>query len=327
MTSKIEISPRTIVFTFLFVATIWLVIEIKNILLLLYVAYILMSAIRPFVEKLTKYKIPKFVSIIVVYILIGVCIGVTVSTMIPVLVSQTNRFVTQLPGYIEYISPYYEIDVRSFSAQIAPIGENIIRFTVGIFSNIVTIMTVLIFTFYLLLEYERIIWYVKRLFGRVIGERIASVMTSVEILLGAWLRGQLLLMFFVGLLTYIFLSFLSVEYALPLAIIAGLFEIVPYIGPILSAIPALLVTLPVSPLLALATASVYFIVQQLENTVIVPLVMNKAVGLSPLIIIVSLMIGSQLAGIMGAVLAIPIVVMVRAILVTLLKDEMYVKAP
>jgi predicted PurR-regulated permease PerM len=317
MTSKIEISHRTIIFILSCLALIWLVWEIKDILFLLFISYIIMSAVRPFVDRLQQRRVPRILSILMIYIVMLVVIGLSLSTMIPVIVSQTNKFFLQLPRYIEVLSPYYKIDTSAIYSQIAPIGQNIIKFTIDIFSNIVTMMTVLVFTFYLLLEYNRIQRYIRTLLDRNNGDRVVEVMTVVEMNLGSWLRGQLFLMFCVGLLTFIGLTFLRVEYALPLAILAGILEIIPVIGPILSAIPAILLALPV-PFLSIAMVALYFLIQQLENNVIVPLVMNRAVGLSPLIVIVALMVGSRLGGPVGAVLAIPIVVMIRAVMVTLL---------
>jgi predicted PurR-regulated permease PerM len=178
-------------------------------------------------------------------------------------------------------------------------------------------MTVLVFTFYLLLEHETIEKNIRNMFSKDPADRIIYTVRSIEYSLGSWLRGELILMFFIGLLSYIGLSFLKVDYALPLAIIAGLMEIVPIIGPIISGIPAVIVALTVSPILALTTVALYFIVHQLENNLIVPFVMKKAVNLPPLITIIALMIGSRLAGIVGAVLSIPILLMVRCIILAI----------
>ena len=121
-------------------------------------------------------------------------------------------------------------------------------------------------------------------------------------------------MFIVGIMSYIGLIFLGVEFAIPLAFIAGLLEVIPNVGPTLSMIPAILVALGTSPVLALAVFALYFVIQQLENTIIVPKVFSKAVGISPLIVIVSLMIGFKIAGVSGAILSLPTVLFLEIII-------------
>jgi predicted PurR-regulated permease PerM len=131
--------------------------------------------------------------------------------------------------------------------------------------------------------------------------------------LGGWLRGQLLLMVVVGVMVYLGLLALGVEYALPLAVIAGLLEVVPTIGPVLSSIPALLVGFGTSFWLGVWILGLYLIVQQLENSLIVPNVMGRAIGFSPLITLVIIFAGAQLFGIGGAVLSIPSAILLSII--------------
>ncbi|KKR87373.1 MAG: hypothetical protein UU34_C0005G0047 [Candidatus Curtissbacteria bacterium GW2011_GWA1_41_11] len=113
---------------------------------------------------------------------------------------------------------------------------------------------------------------------------------------------------------YIGLTLLKVEFVLPLAIIAGILEIVPTIGPIISAVPAVFVALATSPFLALSVVALYFIVQQLENNLMVPIVLSKSTGLSPIITIFSLMLGVRFLGITGAILAVPIVLVLQVVI-------------
>jgi len=142
---------------------------------------------------------------------------------------------------------------------------------------------------------------------------VFTVLLQIEKRLGAWVLGQVCLMIFIGLLVYGGLFFLRVEYALPLAIFAGLLEIVPTIGPTVSAIPAVLVAFGSSPGLALSVAALYIIVQQIENNLLVPLVMKQSVGLSPVLTILALMIGGRFGGIAGAVLAVPVLISIQEI--------------
>lgn len=141
--------------------------------------------------------------------------------------------------------------------------------------------------------------------------KLKKTVRRIEDKLGAWLRGQISLSLIIGTLSYIALFSLQVPFALPLAILAGLFEVVPVIGPIISAIPAILIALTVSPVTAGLVALAFFIIQQLENSLIVPQVMKKAVGINPLIVILTVSIGGKLLGVSGALLAVPITVVIQ----------------
>lgn len=314
MPAKIEISHKTIIFTVIFLLLLWFIREIRDILYLLYISFILMSAVRPMVDAFERLRIPRVISILVVYILLLVGFGYLIGGLTPLMASQISRFVENFPKYEALFSQYVTVDLDSLVSQIAPIGENLLRISVGLFTNIFTVFTVLIITFYMLLERNRIDVWIKAVFTKDTGQRIIKAAEAVEYSLGFWLRGMVVLMIVVGLLTYTGLSFLAIEYAIALSIIAGILEIVPTIGPVISAVPAVIVGLTVSPFMGLAVAALFFIVQQVENNLIVPIVMNRAVGISPLILITALLIGSKLAGVLGAILAIPIVVTVRAIL-------------
>jgi predicted PurR-regulated permease PerM len=128
-------------------------------------------------------------------------------------------------------------------------------------------------------------------------------------------------MFLVGLLTYVGLTLIGVRYALPLSIIAGFLEVVPNIGPIISTVPAFIVGVAQSPFLGFTTIALYFIVQQLENQIIVPLVMSRVIGLNPIVTLISLIIGGQLFGVLGVLLSIPFTLFLETSLIELLKTR------
>ena len=316
MIQKIEISHRTIIFTLLLLLGLWFFFQIKDILFLLFISFIIMSALHPLVDFFARFRLPRFITILVIYGLVFGFFGISFASTIPALAGQTTKLVTDLPIFIERLLPYWNIDTRAIANQIAPISENIVKVTVGIFANIVTTLTVLVFTFYFLLEHHNSEQVLKNFLGDTMAKQVLVVIREIEQRLGAWVSGEFLLMAIIGVMTYIGLTILKVEFALPLAILAGLLEIVPTIGPILSAVPAVLVALATSPMLALFVVALFFLVQQFENNLIVPLVMKKSLGLSPLVTILSLMIGGRLAGFVGAVLAVPILLVLQVLLRT-----------
>jgi len=318
MPSKIEISHKTIVFTVAFLALIWLILQIRDILFLLFISFILTAALRPLVDKMEQFRVPRVVGIIFLYMIVFGFFGISLAGTIPTLVIQTTKLAQQLPVFAARLLPYWQIDLNALTQQIAPIGENLVKVTVGLFSNIITTLTVLVFTFYLLLERKHTEALLTDVMGNGAAAKTISVVEAVEKRLGAWVQGQLFLMFLIGVFVYIGLLLLHVEYALPLALIAGILEIVPIVGPIMAAIPAVLVALAVSPFLALSVVALYFIVQQIENHIVIPIVMRKSVGLSPVITITALMIGGRLAGMVGAILAVPVVLVLMAIVGSLI---------
>lgn len=321
MPRKIEISHRTIIFIFAFLAGIWFVAQIRDILFLLFISFILMTAIRPMVEWLEQYRVPRAISVFTVYILIFGFFGVSFAGAVPTLVTQSGRLMTELPRLVARVFPQWNGDISIITQQLAPLSENVIRVSVNIFNNALSTVTVLVFTFYLLTGRRDAERFLAETLGPEVSRRVKEIVKRIEDRLGAWVRGQLLLMLIVGVFSYIGLLILRVEYALPLAIIAGVLEILPMIGPIISGVPAVLVALTVSPFLAVSVAALYFLIQQVENSVIVPQVMKKSVGFSPLLTIVALMIGARLAGVTGAVLAIPIVVTAQVIISYFLFDS------
>ncbi len=323
MFKKLEISLQTVILTLALLAGIWLVIEIRDILFLVFISFLLMTAIHPIVLLLEKLRLPRAACIILVYVVILGFLGVSIAGSIPTIVVQSTKLAQLLPDLIIRLLPYWNIDIATVTKQLAPLGENVVKVTVGIFTNIITTLTVLIFTFYFLLERRHAEVILTDLFGRTIGKQITDILRRIEHRLGAWVRGELILMSFIGVLTYIGLVLLKVEFALPLAILAGILEIVPTIGPILSGVPAVLVGLATSPVLALSVAVLYLIVQQLENNIFVPFIMKHSVGLSPIVTILSLMIGGRLGGITGAILAVPVLLVIQVLFTTLL----YTKNP
>lgn len=321
MENKIEISYKTIIFAFLVFILIWLFIQIKDILLLLFISFVIMCALNPTVSRLQKWKIPRALSILIIYIIGLSLVGVIARVVIPPLINQSVHLVAGLPALISSILPNSQVDLDTIFQQIIPVSEGVVKFSVGIFSNILAIMSILVISFYFLLDRGKLRKYLVDFIGEKTGDNLFSLLAEIEHKLSDWIRGEMVLMTLIGLTTYAGLTLLRVEYSLPLAIFAGLLEIIPIIGPIISAIPAVVVALGISPGLALVVVALYTLIQQLENHLIVPTVMHHSVGLPPLVTIIALMIGARIAGIGGALLSVPLVVMLQVIVGTLLKSR------
>ena len=320
MVSKIEISHKTIIFILILLAFVWLVLQIRDILFLLFIAFIVMAALRPAVDWLDNKKVPRFIGAFLMYILVFGVIGLSLAGIIPSLVVQFTKLTSIFPAILGKIVPYWNIDMSSITQQLAPIGENVLKLTIGIFSNIATTFMVLVFAFYFLLERKYAHKFISGFLGEEQAGAIIETLLRIEQRLGSWVGGQLILMLSVGILSYIGLVVLGIEFALPLAIVAGILEIIPTIGPVVSSIPAIIVALSISPVYGLYTAILYIVIQQLENNILVPLVMKKSVGLHPLVTIVSLLVGARLGGIVGAILAVPTLLIIQELITSYTKD-------
>src|SRR3972149_11050766 len=231
MTSKIELSHRTVFFVFALIGLTWLITQIWDILFLVLVAFILMSALRPVVGKLLSFRVPRMLAILLVYGGIFGLFSLVIAGVLPPLVTQSTRLIQEFPGFIERLLPYWDVNISSFTDQIAPISQNLVKFTLGIFTNFLTVVTVLVFAFYFLLERSYLDHFLIGMFGEAAGKKTSDIIQKVEWSLGQWLLGELALMLSIGVLTYVGLLALRIEYALPLAILAGLLEIIPSIGP------------------------------------------------------------------------------------------------
>ena len=317
MPRKIEISHKTVVFTVLFLLGLWFLYFIHDIILQLFVAMLLMTILEPLVTLLTKIKIPRAISVLISYILVIGVLGGIVALVAPTLAQQTTNFVYALPSYLSKIGVGSSIgsDLASgLLAQLGGVPGQILNFTFSVFSNFLSVITVLIFTFYMLLTHNKLQDQLRFISNDEKRQRIGDLIDTLEKKLGGWARGQLILMLAIGLGTYIGLLLIGIPFAIPLAILAGIFEIIPFLGPIISAIPAILIGFGISPLIGLAVLAMAFLVHQLEGYVLVPKIMEKSTGVSPLVILIAITIGAKLAGIMGVIISVPFVITLKVFL-------------
>ena len=231
-----------------------------------------------------------------------------------------------LPGYVKQAADISGLSVDAnqiqsyVSREIGSIGSNAFSVTSKVFGGLFSTLTVLVVSFYLILYHDRFKQNIAQLFHKDERERVVNTLSLVDDKLGAWLSGQIVLSLFIGIITWIALSAIGLPYAVPLAILAGILEIVPTIGPIISAIPAIVVALTVSPPLAIIVALIYFGIQMIENNLLVPKIMQRAVGLNPVIVILAVMIGANLMGVIGALLAVPFVSFIMVLFRSLAED-------
>jgi len=320
--ASINISTSTIFKVVLVFLVLYFLYLIKDILVILFVALILASALDPWVDWMQKRKIPRGLGVIFIYFILFVVIGSVLYLIIPPIIAQINELSTSFPAFIEritsgfstlrnYMSEHGILEnlkdgLKSISSNLQGAASGVFSTVTGVVGTVISFFLVLVITFYMVVEenaMKKIVWsiapsrhqpYIMQLINRMQGK------------IGLWLRGQLILSLIIFTLTFLGLSILGVNYALTLALISGLTEFVPYLGPTLAAIPAIFLAFTQSPMLALFVLILYYIIQLVENNIIVPKLMQKVVGLNPVVSIVVLLVGFKLAGVLGAILSIPV---------------------
>lgn len=324
MVRKVEISHKTIIFTAVFVASLWFLFNIRDIVLQLFVALLLMTVLNPIVKKISKLRIPTGLSIFLTYLVIFGFLGIVIAAILPPLVDQTTNLANNLPQYVQSsgLMKYANGEVlKEVLSQLGTVPSQVVKAGFSVFTNILSILTVLIFAFYLLLIRDKFEQNLEPIFGKEKSVYVANLLDSLETRLGGWARGQLFLMLSIGLTSYIGFIILGIPYALPLALLAGIFEIVPYLGPIIAAVPAIILGFSISPVIGGASIGLALLIQQLENYFFVPKVMEKSTGVSPIITLLALAVGARMAGITGMVISIPIVIIIQTVLQLKFKED------
>lgn len=316
---KIEISAKTIVFTAIFLIFLQILWIVRGLIISLFLAFMIMSLVKPIVNRLARFKIPRMLGAIIVFAVLIGAIGTAFYNLVPLLVADMSVFIHNLTRLIQntpYLDQYTSVD--SLTRYVPNITNRAFSILSGIFSNIVFIITTLFFSFYFVLQKESIASITKRFLDPAQSAIIIRIFDRAEARMGNWFWGELVLMTVIGLLTYIGLTIFGVRNALTLAFIAGLLELLPIIGPVISAIPAFIFSVNQTYFLGVSVLALYLLIQQLENNLIVPIVMKQAVGLNKIIILIVLIIGGKLGGISGVFLAIPITICVETIFVELM---------
>jgi len=290
-------------------------------------ALIFMSALHPGVRWMQRtLHVPKPLGIVILYLFVIICVVLSFGVIVPPLLSEVPNLIHSLnlppvPDHIRTFN-FTATELNDFITQFEGSFGTIYGVVASTFSGIFAFFTILVLSAYLLLDREnlhkRIVWFTDDPRHLKMAKEFVD---SLEVQLGGWVRGQLLLMLSIGVVTFIGLTVLQIPYALPLALAAGLLEILPNLGPTLAAVPAIAVAYGASGGgMAGEVLILYIVVQQLENHLIVPKVMQKNADVSPLITILVILIGFKMANFVGALLSVPIYIVLRTAYAFWLKD-------
>ncbi len=329
---KVDISIKSLTRILLFALGVYLLFKLSTVILIVLTSIVIASFIEHIVKRFEKNKIPRPVTVVAIY-LIGLSIIVLITSfLVPILVKEVSSLVDFVGKIFQKSSILNTFpletfsDTKDFVAQISgdASSNEVLRSTqiflgklssgVGntigsVFGSIFNMIMVGVISFYLSVQEKGVEDFLRIVTPIKYEQYVISLWKRTERKIALWVQGQLFLGLIIAVILFIGLTILKVKYALLLAIIAGFFELIPY-GLLLAFIPAIAVAFAEGSLkLAGSTLILYTVVQQVENYIIAPLIVNKTVGISPLVVILALFIGATLAGFWGILLAVPVAVL------------------
>ena len=331
--TRVEISASSVFKVILIILLFIFIYLLKDVVIIFLFALILASAVSPFANWLDERGFPRLLGVLLLYLTIFGLFIFVFAMIIPYISEDLGQLTQTLPGVVERVStsletvqrgsPQYldfvsEIQnmLEGLSNYLQQSSQSMVSVLASIFGGVFSFIAIIVISFYLSVTRRGI----ENFLSSVVPDRheayVLNLWQRSERKVGRWFQGQVLLALIVGLVVYIGLSFLNIKFALVLGVFAMILEVVPIVGPVIAAIPAVFFAFIQSPTLGLWVILFYVIVQQLENHILVPLVFGKTIGLNPVVVIIALLVGQQLAGIPGMVLSIP----VATILVEMIDD-------
>ena len=324
----INISTKTFFKVIFIVLALGLIYVLRDVIVIIIVSFVLATALNPWVNSLHRRKVPRIVATLFIYLAFFGSFIIVLVLLIPPIASQISDLAQSFPEYynrvINDFQRFQDFSLQqslldNLSSVFQSLQTNLAQTTAGIFGALSTIfggvfslLGVMVITFYMLLEENAIKKFIRSITPAKYQPYVFQLLNRSQDSLRLWLRGQIILSLIIGALAYVGLVVLGVEFALILALWAGVTEFIPYLGPLLGGIPAVFIALTTGGFLpALFVVIWYIIIQQLENNLIVPKVMEKTVGMNPLVVIIVMLTGAKLAGIVGLLLAVPVSLIIK----------------
>ncbi len=311
---------------------------LKDVIIIFLFAIIIASAISPFANWLDSKGLPRLLGVLVLYLLLFGLVILVLSMVIPYVADEISQLSTTLPNivakvstslenvqkespqYLDFISELQNI-LDSFSIYLQQSSQSVISIVVNIFGGIMSFIAIIVISFYLSVMKKGMQGFIESVVPDKQEAYVINLWKRSEHKVGRWMQGQILLALIVGLTVYIGLSLMGVRFALVMGLLAMALEIVPMVGPVLAAIPAVLLAFLQDPGLGLWVIVFYVVVQQLENHILVPVVLGKTTGLNPVVVLMALLVGNQLAGVSGMLLSVPMATVIVEILDDLAKQR------
>ena len=328
-----RVASRTVLLVLALLLGLWLVVQLRTVVVQVLLAIILAAGMTPLVDRFSatrpfgRWRPPRALVVLALYLVLIALLLLLGLLIVPPLVAEIEDLASGLPSNVEDLRarlrtlpsqyPFLPANLeegigrqlQSMATQLLGLLSQalvVARLALGLLSGALSGIFVLILALYITADSHRILGYVVTFLPEDRQGQATRVAEHIGQRLGGWVRGQLLLSAIIGLMSLIGLSLIGVRYAVLLALVAAVGEAIPMVGPIISAVPAVLIAFLHSPLQGFLTLGLYILVQQLENNLVVPKVMERAVSLHPLVIMLALLAGSELMGVAGAILSVPV---------------------
>jgi predicted PurR-regulated permease PerM len=325
------VSNRTVVRVLLVaiavLAVLYFLWLIRTVLGMLFIAIFLAIALGPAVEFFVRRNIKRSLAILLTYLLLLASVFGLGLLVVPPIANGVNDFVDNVPGYVtdlrnsrtfrryddKYkITPELEKQAKKLPSHLSDAVSGLRSVTVGVFGVVVQLVTILVMTFFLLLDGKRILGFFLKEIGPARGEPLERIGADVYRAVGGYVAGNVLISIIAGTLSYVMMTILNIPFAVPLAVLVAFFDLIPLVGSTIAGVVVGIVAAIVGfPGKLIAWVIFLVVYQQVENNVIQPVVYRRTVAIHPLIVIVAVLIGGSLLGILGALLAIPVAATVQ----------------
>lgn len=295
----------------------YLIYLVRDILIWVIFALIISLLFNPVINFLQRRKIPRAAATVLIYVGIFGILALLIYYIFPPVISETQQFLQLFPQYFEKISPplkglgieafeSFEVFTKAFQDWLARASSSIFSAIASIFGGIFAALTIFTIAIFLSLEEKGVERVVGLISPRKYEAYVLDLWQASQTKISGWFGSRILSCLFVGLATLIACKVLAIKYAFSFAILAGITDLVPVIGPIIAGIIIFICTALTSWWKAIFILIVFILIQQIENDILTPILAKKFVGLPPVFVLIALLIGGKLWGILGAILAIPL---------------------
>lgn len=319
LTISARISTATILRLFLVVFALLVLWALRDIILLLFLSIILAAAISPWITTLSRYHIPRPIGVLIVYSIIALLIALLVVLLVPAVTKEAASLSARFPGFYDRVIDFFRSNesqktISSGTENLSALTHRLFSGLKGFAGGVASFVLVLVITFYFTIDEENVLRFGVRLAPGQYRERVRHIISKAHERIGSWFKGQLAASLVVGIVSFGALTVLGIPNALLLSIVAGIAAFVPFVGAAIGTIPAVVVALTVSVPKAVVVLGISLALYQLVANVLIPKIMSRVVGLNPVVIILVMLLGAELAGAIGLILAVPIASVVDLIL-------------
>lgn len=333
---NISITPGTIIMTIVICAAAFALWVLRDIFLLVLTAIVIASAIEPGVAFFVRYRVPRVLAVGLMYLAVFGSLFTVIYFVFPPILEDMQNFFSGVPQYLDTLNLAVPLNEASqisflsgsgtqgqsimdtlfaFRSAFSDTGEGAVRLVSTFFGGIFSLLLVIVLSFYFAMRETGVEEFLRLVTPSKHENYVVGLWHRAHRKIGLWMQGQLLLSIVVGVIVYLGLLILGVPYALLLAVITAMFDLIPIFGSFLAGLVAVIVAFSAGGFtLALIVAGLFFIVNQFEAHLIYPLVVNKVVGIPPLLVILALIVGGTLAGFLGVLLSVPVAAALREFL-------------